>query len=44
MENNLTAEDRFRAFLQALIRVPKAEVDRLEAERPRKAKRKKPAA
>ena len=37
-------EDRFRAFLMALIRVPKTEIDRLEADRPKRGKRKKPDA
>lgn len=35
---------KFEAFLRALIRVPKGEIDRLEAARPKKTKRKKPAA
>jgi len=38
------APDRFTAFLRALIRVPKAEIERLEAERPKRRKTKKPAA
>jgi len=37
-------KDGFRAFLAALVRVPKSEIDRLEAERPKKQKPKKPAA
>lgn len=37
-------ETKFEAFLKALIRVPKAEIDRLEADRPKRGKRKKPDA
>lgn len=46
MPSQPTAEEKFKAFLQGLIRVPKAEVDKIEADRPKKhgAKRKKPAA
>jgi hypothetical protein len=36
--------EAMRSLLSRLIQVPKAEVDRLEAERPKKRKRKKPAA
>jgi hypothetical protein len=34
----------FEAFLQALLRVPKTEIDKLEAKRPKRRKTKKPAA
>jgi len=37
-------EGRFETFLRALVRVPKDEVDRLESDRPKKQKPKKPAA
>jgi uncharacterized small protein (DUF1192 family) len=35
--------DAMKALLQKLLRVPKAEIDRLEAQRPKKRKRNKPA-
>ncbi len=44
MSESSRPETKLEAFLRALIRVPKAEIDRLEAERPKKAKRKKPDA
>jgi len=46
MEESPRTQTRFKDFLTALLRVPKAEIDKLEAERLKKPKRKakKPAA
>ena len=43
-EKDRLPADPFTRLLRALLRVPKAEIERLEAERPKRPKRKKPDA